>query len=358
MSAKGRPSANQPRSAEGSAVNVLHAWRGITREQVVTTFLLGCGMFLYRVVVTIDVRVAPMIFFADQLKAFVLLLAIVVVDRMTARDPDRRGAYALAIVCGAAIAVPLSILLMVGAVLLFTSERPRFPGGIGFALNIYFELVMIGGAAMWVINDRRRAARARVWMHAAELERIAAERRSIESDLQAMQARIEPKFLLDTLAEVRRLYERHPATGEALLDALIAYLRAAMPRMRDTATTVGNELDLARAYLSIAALRTGERLSFTVGSPEEAIARTGMPAMMLLPLVDHAIAQGVASIHVRPRVAQQRIRFEIIAAGAGAEDERIVELRARLQALYGDEGRLHVSAADGAPTVLEFPAGS
>lgn len=340
--------------------NVLLAWRGITREQVITTFFLGCGLFLYRFVVTIDIRVAPGIFFADQLKAFVLLLAIVVVDRMTGKDPDRRGAYALAVVIAAAIAVPLTILLMVGGVLLFTNQRPQPPGGIGFALNVYFELVMVASAAMWVINDRRRAARARTWMHGAELERIAAERRSIESDLQAMQARIEPRFLLDTLAHVRRSYARDPATGEQLLDALIAYLRAAMPRMRESSSTVGNEIDLARAYLDIARLRAGGRLFFAIEPPDDGVARAAMPAMLLLPLIDRAVDAKAEAVSIRARaIAGGRVRFEILqAASALAEgDGRVAALRERLAALYGGSGSVQVTPAAAGQTlaVLELP---
>src|SRR6185369_17526063 len=48
---------------------VLEAWRGITREQVVTTMLLGFALHVYRIVVTIDIRVAPFILVGDQLKA-------------------------------------------------------------------------------------------------------------------------------------------------------------------------------------------------------------------------------------------------------------------------------------------------
>lgn len=344
--------------------DLLHAWRGITRQQVLVTFLLGCGMFLYRVIVTIDVRVAHFIFFADQLKAFVLLLVIVAIDQYTGRNPDRRGAYALGVVIGAAIAVPLSIVMMIGVVLVFTNSPSRFPGGIGFALNIYFEFVMVGGAAMWVINDRRRAARARVRMHRAELARIAAERRSIESELQAMQARIEPRFLFDTLGAARRLYERDALTGEALLDALIAYLRAAMPRSHgssSTVSTVGTEVDLARAFLAITQLRGHGTLVFDVASPADEARRTGMPAMILLPLVDHALTMGAQSVRLHTSVTEHGTRFEITAAGVQADavdgGERLADLRARLVDLFGAQGRLLVSPPrDGAfAMVLEFP---
>ena len=182
---------------------VLAAWRGITRQQVLTTFLLGCGLFLYRAAVTINISVAPFIFVGDQLKAFALLLTIVIADRVTGKDPDRRGAYVLAVVIGAALIVPVTVLVVAGLIHFVAGMPVRPPGGIGFVLNIFFELLMVGGATVWVINDRRRARRARARRHAAELQRIAAEKRSIESDLQAMQARIEPQFLFNTLAQVK-----------------------------------------------------------------------------------------------------------------------------------------------------------
>jgi hypothetical protein len=49
-----------------------------------------------------------------------------------------------------------------------------------------------------------------------------------------MQARVEPPFLFNTLAQVKRLYEMDATLAQRMLDDLVAYLRAAMPHMRDT----------------------------------------------------------------------------------------------------------------------------
>ncbi len=149
--------------------------------------------------------------------------------------------------------------------------------------------MLFGAGVVWVINERRRAALARARMHGAEMERIAAEKRSVESDLQAMQARVEPQFLFNTLAQVKQLYERDAPVGERMIDELIAYLRAAMPKMRDTSSTVGQEVELARAYLAIVKVRLGERLTYEIES-STAVAETRMPPMMLLPLLDYALA--------------------------------------------------------------------
>ena len=84
-----------------------------------------------------------------------------------------------------------------------------------------------------------------------------------------MQARVEPQFLFSTLAQVQNLYEANAATGERMLDELIAYLRAATPRMRDTSSTLAQEIELARAYLAILKVRLGDRLEYAIDIAED-----------------------------------------------------------------------------------------
>lgn len=355
------------------AQSVLASWREITREQVAMTVLLGCAFHLYRMVVSINIRYSVYIFVGDQIKAFILLLAIVAADRLSGKNPDRRGTYALAVLLGVIVAQPTATLTIWALIMLFVDSSLRPPGGLGYFLNTLLELLMIGGTTIWVINDRRRARAGRDRMHTAELERITAERRSIESDLQAMQARVEPHFLFKTLAQVRRLYERDAALGAQVLDALIAYLRAAMPKMRDTSSTVRQEVELVRAYLAIVRLCLGERLTFAIETVHDEIAAARVPAMMLLPLVEraiahavgdeHAVADGYAegSIRIRGVMANAMIRIEIAASGGDdaheAEDEGIAAIRERLAMLYGNEARLVTQRLDGGGgrAVLEIP---
>ncbi len=245
------------------------------------------------------------------------------------------------------------------------SLRPARPR-VGFMIYIGLETVMLGGAILWIINDRRRAQRARARMHGAELERIAAEKRSIESDLQALQARVEPQFLFNTLAQVKELYEQSAERGERMLDELIAYLRAAMPKMRDTSSTVGQELDLVRAYLAIVKVRLGDRLTYEIES-RPPVAEMRMPSMMLLPLVDHAIAHGLAearatrSIFIRTAITDDRVQLEVADSGVGFlpgnEGESIADIRERLSALYVDRADLALRrrAEGGSEAALTIP---
>lgn len=346
---------------------VLAAWRDITKQQVWTTFLLGCALFSYYSLVADPPEGLDWFlrFAMVMAAAFAMLLAIAVADRATGKDPDRRGVYAVAVVAGALVGGVLEAPVLVWLETLLLPAVTVVPS-IGAALHLGLELILLGGGIVWIVNDRRRAQRARERTHAAELERIAAEKRSIESDLQAMQARVEPQFLFNTLAQVRALYREDAALGERMLDELIAYLRAAMPRMRDSASTLGQELEFVRAYLAIVKLRLGDRLEFSIdAAPVDAAAR--MPPMMLLPLVDHAIAHGIAEsrakgeIRIHASVSGERVRLAIVDSGVGllpgSEGAGISGIRERLAALYDHAASLTLHRLEGAASeaVLEIP---
>ena len=352
--------------AQGAMPTVMASWRSITRRQVVWTFLAGCAYHAYRTAVSINPMYASYIFVGDEIKTFGLLLSIVAADGLTGKNPDRREVYALAVLLYVTVALPLASTVIAHLIVTFENPLATPVGKIGLHLNNFFELLMIAGTITWVINDHRRARRERDRMHAAELSRIEAERQSVESDLQAMQARVEPQFLFNTLVHVKRAYVQDAAKGAQVLDALIAYLRAAMPKMRDTSSTVGQEFDLVRAYLQIVKVRVADRLAFVVEPPGDGVAGARMPAMLMLPLVDHSVASSVGEWHsagsldLRATVTGDRVRFELFQtapADAAESDERILAIRERLAAIYAGDASLVIGRAepDRTEIVLEIP---
>ncbi|MBE2242093.1 MAG: histidine kinase [Burkholderiaceae bacterium] len=359
-----------PRAALQSALrSVLDAWRGITWRQVGATVVLGCAL----AVVLMGTGIAWFSGFtglllavaAAQIRAFPLLLGFVVADRVAAGDPQRRAPYAWAVFVGAAagMALAMPFVNLMGRALGFDDFTGAPPDFWFFAYQVC-DMVLIAGAAVWVILDRRRAALARERMLGAELDRIAAERRSLQSDLQAMQARVEPQFLFNTLTQLGALYREDAARGERMLDELINYLRAAMPKMRDTSSTLGQEIELARAYLAIVAVRLGDRLTVSIDAPAEH-GGARMPPMLLLPLVDHVVraaaAPGPHSIAIRGAVEGALIRLTVSdsadAFTAGRDDAGIADLRERLAALFGPQARLTLGAREDGVSraVLEMP---
>ena len=292
---------SRPQPVSLNATMILDAWRHLSRREWLAALLFFIAVYLMHLQyfrIKLDVTSPPLqLLVLDSIGAITLMLAVVVADRVTGMNSDRRAAYVTAVVIGAAAGAILDSLAL-GLVwnqyeLAFADPSPDWRTyRVGHTFYLFFEWLALGGLATFVYVDRRRARAEVAHLHNAEMERARTARDVFESRLQAMQARVEPQFLFNTLAQVKRLYEMDPALAQRMLDELIAYLRAAMPRMRDTTSIVAQEIELARAYLHIMKLRLGDRLAFDIDVPEGADGAR-MPPMMLLPLIDHAVVQGL-----------------------------------------------------------------
>lgn len=347
---------------------VVAALSSITRREVAATFALGVLLFAYHIpagLVDPEISIASAaIFVADQIKAFAMLPAYVLVDRLAPPDPPRRWPWVVAACAGALVSSPLAVLWTSGIINRFVHPVRPHPM---FMVYIGIETAILGSAVFWIIADRARARRARERMHQAELARIDAERRSVESDLQALQARVEPGFLFSTLNQVKDLYDRDAALGERTLDELIAYLRAAMPQMRDTSSTLAREIDLVRAYVAIVGLRLGDRLNFRIRCPDDAPA-VRMPPMMLLPLVDLALCaegaqdRGIRRFELCAEIDSAAVQVTLRNDPPGREltegSATIDSIRERLFALYGSRASLALGKDDeaGVHAVIAIPA--
>lgn len=114
--------------------------------------------------------------------------------------------------------------------------------------------------------------------------------RAKQSELEALQARIRPHFLFNTLNTGAALVRRQPEEVERLLLDLADLFRAALAGPRDI--SLEDELALARRYLEIESLRFGERLRVAWKLPRE-LPKVTVPALSIQPLVENAIRHGI-----------------------------------------------------------------
>ncbi len=115
-----------------------------------------------------------------------------------------------------------------------------------------------------------------------------ARRRLVHARLQAMQARIDPQLLFDMLDAVRRSYEDDASRAERLLDELIAFLRAALPRLRNASSSVPREAELARAYARLRALAGARDVGMRLSVSADLMDARFPPGVLLL-LLDEAL---------------------------------------------------------------------
>ena len=118
---------------------------------------------------------------------------------------------------------------------------------------------------------RQKDALARHQALAFELERSELERQALDARLRLLQAQVAPHFLFNTLANVQALVDTGSPQASAVLRSLIAYLRAAVPRLHEPATTLGQELELVQAYLELMHMRMPDRLQFALHVDDAAL---------------------------------------------------------------------------------------
>jgi signal transduction histidine kinase len=240
---------------------------------------------------------------------------------------------------------------------------PSSPGRPDDAKNTLIRAVLafwLGGGLALVGWRRERQALATLERE-RELREAQAQRREAELRLSVLAAQVEPHFLFNTLAGVRSAIATDPARASAMIDRLVEYLRAAIPRLRsdgEAVATLAGQFEMARAYLGLMAARM-PRLAFTVDAPAD-LQRAHCPPLMLISLVENAVKHGVepkvgpARIEVSAeRTADGRLAITVADDGVGfggasaGSGLGLANLRERLAHLYGGRAELTLRARPG-----------
>jgi LytS/YehU family sensor histidine kinase len=231
----------------------------------------------------------------------------------------------------------------------------------------FFFFVIVSAIIKVVAGGKRRAElTARQATQRAEDEQL--ERRVLEARLQALQAQIEPHFLFNTLGSIDQLIQTDPPRASKMQQSLIRYLRSAMPQMREGARpTLGQQIDLCRAFLDIMAVRMEERLQTVINVPE-GLKSAVFPSMMLQTLVENAIKHGLepratgGQITITAEIADGQLTVHVLDNGVGFmpkgnEGVGLANIRERLKALYSGRAELiiGVPAAGGTCATIKVP---
>jgi sensor histidine kinase YesM len=280
-----------------------------------------------------------------------LLVAIVAVEQSPVTGRAARAALI-------AVALVLPVLPLVALYGWYYSGT-WIPAAPQQLLGETLKFSALGAFAYGVRALQRHAERARAQALGLDAAQRELDRQAEEATLQLLQAQIEPHFLFNTLANVRRLYRRQPAAGAEAIDNLMVYLRAALPQVRRTESTLGDEFELAQAYLQLFRMRMGSRLRFTIDLPP-ALRGAPFPPMMLVTLAENAIKHGLApadlggSVRIAARVHDDRLEVSVAddgvgfgAASAGGNGVGLINIRRQLAARHGDAARLVLESSDG-----------
>lgn len=133
----------------------------------------------------------------------------------------------------------------------------------------------------------------------------AGERARSQARVRALQARIRPHFLFNTLNSIAALVPGHPREAERAIEDLSDLFRGSL-READRPVPLDEELDLVRKYLDIESLRLGDRLAVEWALADFPEGATVLPFSLQL-LVENAVRHG---IQPRPEGGRVTIRGE------------------------------------------------
>lgn len=182
-----------------------------------------------------------------------------------------------------------------------------------------------------------------------------------EARLMALNARIRPHFLFNSLNAVLGVIRSEPRRAETALEGLAELMRVMM-RENTNLALLSEEIALARQYLDLEKLRLGERLTVdwdTHRAPTDALA----PPMMLQPLLENAVYHGIEPLPgggvIKVQVAHMAGQVIIHIANPHTAEYRhrpgnrmaLANIRERLALFFASSARLDTDQHGGIYTV-------
>jgi two-component system sensor histidine kinase AlgZ len=178
-----------------------------------------------------------------------------------------------------------------------------------------------------------------------------------EARIQALQARIRPHFLYNSINAVLSLMRSEPRRAERALEDLADLFRVLMSDNR-TLAPIAREIELTKQYLAIESIRLGDRLRVTWkidDVPPEAL----VPPLVLQPLVENAVYHGIepseAGGEIEVEVARRGDRVILALTNPLPREGRqsagnrmaIANIRERLQLHFDAEADMQSEVRDG-----------
>lgn len=227
-------------------------------------------------------------------------------------------------------------------------------------MNIVLSTLVVVGVSLYhnlkYLLDRRE----REYM---ELENL-----QIKTRLAALQAKVNPHFLFNTLNVILDLAIKAPEKIETVVLNLSDIYRTTLGHSDNAWSTLGNEVELISKYLEIEKIRLGKRLNFYIEC-DSALMQVPVPPLLLEPLVENSVIHGIAAKKeggtINLSIQSKNDHLEIVIAddGVGISEVHdnqgfgLYSVRERLHLIYGKRASFSIVPIPGGGTriLLEVP---
>ncbi|MFT5884571.1 MAG: two-component system LytT family sensor kinase [Arcticibacterium sp.] len=174
-----------------------------------------------------------------------------------------------------------------------------------------------------------------------------------KAQLTALEARINPHFLYNSLNSIAGLIHEDQDKAEDMTVELSKLFRATTGRNNESNHTIEEEINLVKSYLAIEQMRFGDRLTYQI-NVDDSLNQIKIPRFLLQPLVENAIKHGISKIATNgmikidiKKVAHQ-IQIDIhdngpdfgesVSGGYGLKS-----VRDKLKLIYGEKASFYIT---------------
>jgi two-component system sensor histidine kinase AlgZ len=229
-------------------------------------------------------------------------------------------------------------------------------GGLAYGQNLFWQSLGLGEGGSPLRPVLLAMVATVVLLGYFELRARAFSPAQAEARLAALNARIRPHFLFNSLNAVLSLIRVRPQQAEAALESLSDLFRAAM-RDPGEMISLADEIALGKQYFELERLRLGDRLAvdWEIGPVSMNLP---IPPLMLQPLLENAVYHGIepspeggtVSVSITQRGDELRIAIANPNAGqsqhAAGNHIAVANIRERLALYYDLEARLEIEAGE------------
>jgi hypothetical protein len=241
--------------------------------------------------------------------------------------PVRRWGFLISSLIFVGVFGSLLALLILASVGIFpwSAYWPRFWGG----LQIVLVISLVTGILWFII----------------ETMRYRTEYAMTRARLAALEAKIQPHFLFNTLNSIAALIPENPAAAEKMTEQLAALLRSSLISTHEGTVALADEIKIVTDYLEIEKARFGPRLDYGIDIPRELMTRS-VPPFSIQTLVENCVKYGGSEVRIAAREENGKLIVDVWDSGKGFTGESITpghglhNLRLRMALLWGAHATL------------------
>jgi two-component system, LytTR family, sensor kinase len=233
------------------------------------------------------------------------------------------------------------------------------------SFNLFLS-VIFGSIAVLYFTLKANAERMASELKEKEFNEEKLTRLKVKAELEALQAKINPHFLFNTLNSIASLISENPKAAEATVEKLSELFRYTLKDADKSTVTIGEELEIVRTYLEIEKVRFGNRLQYVI-KYDGSMLDLHVPALLIQPLVENSIKHGIAnnieggSILVEVRECETKCRIMVQDSGKGFQATSredgfgLRSIQERLNYMYAGEADLKIIGSDPTQIIITIP---